>query len=317
MSEDDRNQALSDPDAALLALGTMLRGLGYRFSTVTPLTQARVNGRPGHIWARDLAGVFGWSRPFRESLLSEPMVRFMREAGVLVPVEDGWRSAVRVSSLGDMLFFHSAYPTTASDAVFFGPDTCRFVNAIRAHLLTDGRPVGRAVDIGCGAGPGGIVVAALAHDAQVLMVDINDAALRLARINAALNGTPNCEGRQSDLLDRAEGTFDLIVSNPPYLVDSAERAYRHGGGERGEGLSLAILEAALPKLNPGGRLLLYTGSAIVDGRDRFREAATSVLAPCGRGWSYSEVDPDVFGEELESGAYANADRIAAVVLTVT
>jgi hypothetical protein len=34
-------------------------------------------------------------------------------------------------------------------------------------------------------------------------------------------------------------------------------------------------------------------------------------------WSYAEVDPDVFGEELETPAYADADRIAAVVLTVT
>jgi hypothetical protein len=33
-------------------------------------------------------------------------------------------------------------------------------------------------------------------------------------------------------------------------------------------------------------------------------------------YTYAEIDPDVFGEELESGVYARADRIAAVLLTV-
>ena len=32
-------------------------------------------------------------------------------------------------------------------------------------------------------------------------------------------------------------------------------------------------------------------------------------------WTYEEIDPDVFGEELDGGAYASADRIAAVLLT--
>jgi len=41
------------------------------------------------------------------------------------------------------------------------------------------------------------------------------------------------------------------------------------------------------------------------------------LAGTAHRWSYFEVDPDVFGEELEAGMYTQADRIAAVVLTVT
>ena len=32
---------------------------------------------------------------------------------------------------------------------------------------------------------------------------------------------------------------------------------------------------------------------------------------------YEEIDPDVFGEELENPAYAEVERIAAVVLTLT
>jgi methylase of polypeptide subunit release factors len=140
--------------------------------------------------------------------------------------------------------------------------------------------------------------------------------LRLARVNAALAGTPNAIALHADILDGVDGTFDLIVSNPPYLNDPLQRAYRHGGGKFGAALSLRILEAALPRLAAGGTLILYTGTAIVAGRDLFREAALPALAAGGFAWTYEEVDPDVFGEELETQAYRAADRIAAVVLNV-
>ena len=43
--------------------------------------------------------------------------------------------------------------------------------------------------------------------------------------------------------------------------------------------------------------------------------AAALLQGSGFAWSYAEVDPDVFGEELENIAYAQTDRIAAVTFT--
>lgn len=309
-------------DAALLSLARSLQDAGYRFETVTPATQARVNARPGNERADGVAGVFGWSRPFRAEALPGDWLSRLQEAGAVEPLGDGaWRPTLRASTLGGRLFLHSAWPTTAPDAVFFGPDTVRFVAAIERHLSARERPVRRAVDVGCGAGPGAIAVAARCPDAQVFGVDINDAALRLARLNALLAGTGNVDFRRSDLLGALEGRFDLVVANPPYLLDtSAEkaRAYRHGGGSLGEGLSLAIAGLAGTRLEPGGSLLLYTGSAIVDGHDHLRQAIERRLADEAElAWTYEELDPDVFGEELDEPAYAHADRIAVVLLTVT
>ena len=153
----------SAPDDALLRLAAALRDGGYRFVTPTPATHALVNRRPGNAWARDARDVFGWSRPFRDGVLAPDLVALMREAGVLAPAGgegEGWRSLVRLSSLAgsgdrggdDLLFLHSAYPTDAADAVFFGPDTSRFAAALGAHLASNPAPVRRAVDIGCGAG---------------------------------------------------------------------------------------------------------------------------------------------------------------------
>lgn len=240
----------------------------------------------------------------------------MEEANCLEEHPDGLRSRVRFSTMGGQIFVHSAYPTNAADSVFFGPDTVRFVDLIRAYLRSRSKPITRAADIGCGAGPGGITIAAAAPDAAVWNLDINHKALHFARVNAALNGAAGTRAEYSNLMDEVEGSFDLIVSNPPYLIDPQGRAYRHGGGELGEGLSLAILKQAVDRLSPGGSLVLYTGVAIVAGRDAFREACVAMLDGHVE-YMYREIDPDVFGEELETLPYCNADRIAAVVLNVT
>jgi len=304
-------------DAALLALGRELAGLGYRFTTITPASHARVIKRPHNRWARDLRGVFGWSCPFRERLLPARVVELMQAADVLEPVSGGWRSRVRFSSLGKQLYVHSAYPTEAADAVFFGPDTYRFVAAIGQHLAAPGAsPVRRAVDIGSGAGPGAVTIALAYPDAEVLAVDINDAALRYTAVNARAAGAGNVVAVHSDLLRGVEGEFDLVVANPPYMNDPAGRAYRHGGGEHGAALSLAIVDAAWARLAAGGSLLLYTGVAIIDGRDAFREAVAERLDTMPCAWDYRELDPDVFGEELDTDGYADAERIAAVALRV-
>ncbi|MGI4793387.1 MAG: methyltransferase [Janthinobacterium lividum] len=300
----------TQPNPDLTRLAALVAATGYHFVTPTPATIARVNARPGAEWARDLRDVFGWSRPFRPGTLPAEIAAAAERAGVLVPSGEGLRSTVRLSSLDGSLFMHSAYPTSAADAVFFGPDTYRFARAIRQAMP---RTVRRAVDIGCGSGPGAIVVARARPEAEVLAVDINEAALALTRVNAVSAGV-TVEARQSDLLDAVNGDLDLVVANPPYLVDPGERAYRHGGGPLGAGLSLKILDAAIQRLSPGGTLLLYTGAAIIGGADPFRLAAEERLGGSGMRWTYDEIDPDVFGEELDGGAYATSDRIAAVLL---
>lgn len=301
-------------DEALLNLGRKLQAAGYRFTTITQPSHRRVNARPENAWARKLTDVLGWSRPFRDGTLDAGTVELMRAAGILAAHEDGWKSTLRASTIGDLLFFHSAYPTSEDDAVFFGPDTYRFVRALESCLAAPGNEVGRAVDIGCGSGPGAVTVALRFPEAQVIGADINEGALRLARINARLAGASKLTAKNSNLLGSLDGQFDLIVSNPPYVQDPDELPYRHGGGDLGAGLSLDIVDAAIGRLAPGGALLLYTGVAIVDGVDLFRRDAGARLDRAGFSWAYEEIDPDIFGSELSSAAYAAADRIAAVLL---
>ncbi|MNC70883.1 hypothetical protein D3C75_1217420 [compost metagenome] len=85
----------------------------------------------------------------------------------------------------------------------------------------------------------------------------------------------------------------------------------------GEALSLRIVRESLPRLDSGGSLVLYTGVAMVAGQDPFLDAVLPMLTGDAFGWTYRELDPDVFGEELLKPGYECVERIAVVALTVT
>lgn len=301
-------------DAAASRLLAYLRKQDYRYTTITPLTHQHVLDRRAGMSAATLRDLFGWNLPFDKQAFPAELTDMLAEANLLEPQGGRWRSTVRVSSIDDALFLHSAYPTEQEDAVFFGPDTYRFVRFMRQALAMMPLPHGaRILDIGCGSGAGGLMVARQSEGAELVLNDINPLALRYSRINAdGLGISPTLV--EGDGLAAVEGDFDLIIANPPYLVDKEARTYRHGGGDLGRSLGLRMATEAAGRLAPGGRLLFYTGVAIVDGKDPLLAELAPVLAAAGLGWRYEEIDPDVFGEELLQPAYDVADRIAAVGL---
>jgi methylase of polypeptide subunit release factors len=301
---------------ALVALGRELRSIGYRFIAVTPSTHRIVLDRPPT--DTSLQSIFGWNRPFERADLPERIFALLVEAGALESWNDRYKSRVRLATIDDLIFVHSAFPTDTPDAVFFGPDTYRFVRLVRSSLgdLTENRPR-RIVDIGCGSGAGGLCAARLlAQGGDVVLADINRKALSYAAVNAAINEVGHVETAHSDILDGIEGPIDVVLANPPYLVDEGERLYRHGGGKLGLSISLRIVEQGLARLDPGGRLIVYTGTPIIHGVDPFFDSVRPLLQLHARQFVYEEIDPDVFGEELRLPAYLQADRIAAVGLTV-
>jgi release factor glutamine methyltransferase len=304
----------------LAILGRALLDEGYSFVTPTPETHRRVlkNGDRHSIDRRTgesrsachhlLRDVFGWSRPFEPAELPRRLLALMDAAGVLAADGPLLRSTVRYSSLGSLLFAHSAFPTVEPDSVFFGPDTYRFAALLDSRV----QRAGHVADVGCGTGAGGLLLAPRALSVQLL--DVSPRAVRFAKANAELNGLP-ARVAQSDVLSGAEAPLDLVVANPPYLADPLKRAYRDGGEGLGTALSVRIAKEALDRLRRGGRLLLYTGTPVVDGEHVIRPALAKLLHGCR--WDYRELDPDVFGEELERPEYAQVERIAVVALDAT
>lgn len=304
---------MTEQDEALLALLEALSARGYVFVTPTPDTHRIVWRRP--VRSRGLRDVFGWSQAFDEGEVEPEIVRLMAAGGVLGRRGRRLVSRVRVSTVHGRLFLHSAFPPKAADAVFLGPDTYRFADFIRRELAgVEG--VRTLVDVGTGAGVGAVMAADCCPGAEVIGTDINDRAVRLARVNAAHSGVPmDCV--ETSGLDAVSGPLDLVVANPPYIGGDSGRTYRDGGGMLGAQLSFDWAEAAAQRLAPGGRLLLYTGSAIVDGKDPFRTALAEMLEAEGCELRYAELDPDVFGSQLKQPDYLTVERIAAIGAVAT
>jgi len=72
------------------------------------------------------------------------------------------------------------------------------------------------LDVGCGYGAVGIAAATFNPDLRVVMVDVNERAVRLARRNIEINRVANAEVRCGNLYEPVKGlTFNCILSNPP------------------------------------------------------------------------------------------------------
>jgi release factor glutamine methyltransferase len=89
-----------------------------------------------------------------------------------------------------------------------------------------GAPPARILDLGTGSGAIAVALATRFPDAAVLAVDRSAEALDLARENAEATGLASrIEFRLGNWFDAVPaGTFDLIVSNPPYLTEEETAA---------------------------------------------------------------------------------------------
>ena len=130
--------------------------------------------------------------------------------------------------------------------------------------------VHRALDLCTGSGCLAIQMAAHYPAAQIDAVDISLDALEVAAVNVEDYGLQErIQLVHTDLFEGLEGTYDLIVSNPPYVdaesVDALPEEYLHepelalGSGEDGLDATREILLHAAKFLNPKGVLLVEIG----------------------------------------------------------
>ena len=297
-------------DGAFVELLAELKSRNYHFTAVTPATHARVLSRPPKA-AQDLRDIFGWNREFALEALDRPLFELLRRAGAVKETGGRFRSRMRVASLGRDLFLHSRFPTSAADSVFFGPDTYRFVRFIEQASPLLAR-ASWLVDMGAGSGAGAIKAARHAPGARMTLIDCNPLAIRLARLNA----TSAKVQVEAAVGTRIPDGCDIIIANPPYMMDSEHRAYRDGGATFGGETALNWVRQGLKALAGEGAFLLYTGAAIVAGRTPLQEAIAELCAEAGVKMEVEELDPDVFGDELDRRGYEEVERIAVLGITM-
>jgi release factor glutamine methyltransferase len=184
--------------------------------------------------------------------------------------------------------------------------------AAQAQAQAGGRgdkPV-RVLDFGTGSGCLAIVIATRCPEVLVHAVERSEAALAVARENAARHGvTDRIQFHCADGLEAAwpaavsagagAGEFALVVSNPPYLptkeIDTLQPEVRDfdprialDGGEDGLDFYRMLARSAAAWLKPGAPLMveLAAGQA---------EATTGVLKE--QGWRVEHVEKDYDGHE--------------------
>lgn len=132
-------------------------------------------------------------------------------------------------------------------------------------------PPQRILDLCTGSGCIGIACALAFTEADVVLADISTEALEVAQINIAkFELSERVSVAKADLFDGIEGTFDLIVTNPPYVApeeyaDLPEEYHREPElglvtQQAGLDIPLRILAAAADHLRPAGLLLMETGA---------------------------------------------------------
>ncbi|MGE4572132.1 MAG: class I SAM-dependent methyltransferase [Candidatus Izemoplasmatales bacterium] len=126
-------------------------------------------------------------------------------------------------------------------------------------------PYHKLLDLGCGYGPMGIILKSIQPQAVVDMVDINERAIELAKMNAKLNKT-DVYPFVSDGFDQVKDQYDIIVTNPPIRA--------------GKAVIYRFFEEAKKHLMPKGYLFIVIQK---------KQGAPSTLAFCQSIYSSVEV----------------------------
>lgn len=141
-----------------------------------------------------------------------------------------------------------------------------------APLIEDVSQVTSVLDLCTGSGCLAILAAGIFPDAEVDAADLSADALDVARINVDDHDVADrVHLLEGDLFEAVEGrTYDLIMSNPPYVAGPEVQAFppeyghepvmAHIGGDDGLDLVRRILEEAADHLNPGGAILCEIGT---------------------------------------------------------
>jgi release factor glutamine methyltransferase len=197
--------------------------------------------------------------------------------------EFGGCTAIRFASLLERRFAGEPIQYITGEAEFFGlpfrvtrdvliprPETEHLVEKVIA--LAAGFPALRIVDVGAGSGAIAIALARSLPHAEIAAIDLSLAALEVARDNARLNGVADrVRFLEGDLLEPVQGeSFDLIISNPPYVPDSDRptlsvevREYEPSlalfAGQDGLAIYRRLIPSAARVLRPSGFLVLEIG----------------------------------------------------------
>ncbi|WP_253908579.1 peptide chain release factor N(5)-glutamine methyltransferase [Arthrobacter sp. H41] len=145
------------------------------------------------------------------------------------------------------------------------PETESVAQLVIDHALRLDAP--KIVDLGTGSGAIAASIADEVPGAGVYAVELSDLAMAWAEGNLRRYGVTLVQGDFADALAEHDATFDVVVSNPPYIPSAAvpnepevalydPELALYGGGEDGMELPAAAAASAARLLKPGGYFVM-------------------------------------------------------------
>ncbi|MGW1464664.1 DUF7059 domain-containing protein [Streptomyces sp. NPDC002308] len=138
--------------------------------------------------------------------------------------------------------------------------------------ITVRTPVASALDLGTGSGIQALHAAQ--HATRVTATDLNPRALDFTRLTLALSGAAPADLREGSLFEPVvDETYDLIVSNPPFVISPGARLTYRDGGMGGDDLCRTLVQQSGDRLNDGGYAQFLANWQHVEGeewQDRLR-----------------------------------------------
>ena len=156
------------------------------------------------------------------------------------------------------------------------PETEHVIEAVLELAAQSPKPKARIVDVGTGSGCIALALAKELPQAEIHATDVSRAALEIARANAARHQLESrIHFHQTDLLGGLGGTFDFVVSNPPYVGDSEAdtvqlevREFEPRTAVFAGTTGTEVIERLIPQthaaLRPGGWLVIEISGTIAE-----------------------------------------------------
>ncbi len=301
-----RRSPLALPLEPLVALG-FLRGRTNLFtpSSVPPLYLALATRGGGEL--RNLFRFFHLNATILgadyERMLPAALGAALLESGIVRESGNGLDSTVRLLPFRDLVIVCD--PDEGADRrtvryVYAGGDSVVLADFVERRL---GRAVfRRGLDL-C-AGTAFQALSCASRCDKLLAAEFNPRAVDFARLNVSLNGRKDrITVVQSDLWENVNGTFDLIVSNPPYNPMPPEKRNEmvldaFGGDLYGMEKPLDIVRGFGEHLAEGGYAAVLAASPVIHGRSLLEEHLLPIAVEAGleitlHAWEYASIRMDL------------------------
>jgi SAM-dependent methyltransferase len=200
------------------------------------------------------------------------------ETGLLAPQGAEVKAELQMRCFQDMIL---AYDFARGSEGGLRPDFVMGASPSSLFLasLTVRQKNRAALDLGCGCGIQAFLAAA--HSERVVATDLSPRAIAVTRFNAQFNGISNVECLQGDMFTPVEGrTFDLIVSNPPYVISPDQVHLFLNPGAEGDAVCRRLTIEAPRYLSEGG-FCIFNANWEVTGSQNWRERPTEWLRGSG------------------------------------